>query len=338
MRLSGEDKKAGLHDVAKLAGVSHTTVSRVLNNHPYVSQKTRVKVESSMLELDFRPNMHARSLVTKTSRTIGILVIRDASLSGSLELLNQVSVEATNANFFTSITNFDRDGDELMSDAVNRLMDQAVVGLIIISSRVEGLEEIVRMAGRLPLVFCKAGPSGSPNRVRLANQKAGYRVTRYLLELGHTQIAHLGGPAGLLDADDRRIGWERAMVEVGLDTSMFEPGGWSADSGYDRSIRLIESGRSFTAVFAGSDEIALGLIHALNQRGLEVPGDVSIVGFDDLEQAKHFRPALTTIRQDFSEFGSRVISKLQAQIDGSMSPEFEPLNPQLVIRDSCRQL
>jgi DNA-binding LacI/PurR family transcriptional regulator len=338
MRQLGEEKKAGLHDVAKLAGVSHTTVSRVLNGHPYVSLKTRSLVESAILELDFRPNIHARSLVTRVSRTIGILVISDASLTGSLELLSQVSVEATNANLFTSITNFDRDGQEELSDAVNRLLDQAVIGLVVISSRPEGLGDIASMAGKLPLVFCKAGPPNFPHRIRLANQKAGYRVTRYLLELGHTHIAHLGGPAGLLDADDRKIGWERAMDEVALDTSMFEAGGWSADSGYERSIRLIESGRKFTAVFAGSDEIALGLIHALNQRGLEVPRDVSIVGFDDLEQAKHFRPALTTIRQDFSEFGSRVITMLQAQIDGSEIPEFEPLNPQLVIRNSCREV
>jgi DNA-binding LacI/PurR family transcriptional regulator len=335
MRVS---KQAGLHDVARLAGVSHTTVSRVLNNQQYVSGKTRAKVERAIQELAYRPNLHARSLVTSSSATIGVLIISDANLVGSLKILSEISVEATKASFLTSITSFDRNADESLKDAVFRLLDQSLAGLVVISARKAGLEEILDVAKGLPLVFCKAGPDRSGYRIKLENEEAAYRATHQLLSLGHKRIAHFSGPLGLIDSDDRRRGFERAMTDAGLPADMVYEGDWSADSGFGLGEELISSGKSFTAVFSGNDKMALGLIHALNQMGLEVPKDVSIVGFDDLEESKHFRPALTTVRQDFTEFGSRAIAILQAQIEGEKIPTFEAINPELVIRSSCAQL
>jgi DNA-binding LacI/PurR family transcriptional regulator len=328
-------KRAGLHDVAKLAGVSHTTVSRVLNEQQYVSEKTKSKVEKAMLQLDYRPNLHARSLVTRSSTTVGILIISDANLVGSLKILSEVSVEATKANFLTSITTYDRNADESLRHAMFRLLDQGLAGIVVISARKEGLNELVEWANGLPLVFCKAGPDNFGYRIKLENEIAAYRATHQLISLGHKKIVHFSGPKGLIDSDDRREGFERAMREAGLVPDMVYEGDWSADSGYKLGKDLIASGKKFTAVFSGNDKMALGLIHALNQKRLEVPRDVSIVGFDDLEESKHYRPALTTVRQDFSEFGSRAIAMLQAQISGGGKPNFEELNPELVLRNSC---
>ena len=328
-------KRAGLHDVAKLAGVSHTTVSRVLNGQQYVSEKTKSKVEKAMLQLDYRPNLHARSLVTRSSATVGILNISDANLVGLLKILSEVSVEATKANFLTSITTFDRKADESLRHAMFRLLDQGLAGIVVISARKEGLDELVELANGLPLVFCKAGPDNFGYRIKLENEIAAYRATHQLISLGHKRIVHFSGPTGLIDSDDRREGFERAMREAGLEPDMVYEGDWSADSGYKLGKDLISSGKKFTAVFSGNDKMALGLIHALNQKSLEVPRDVSIVGFDDLEESKHYRPALTTVRQDFSEFGSRAIAMLQSQISGEGKPTFEELNPELVLRNSC---
>lgn len=328
-------KRAGLHDVAKLAGVSHTTVSRVLNEQQYVSEKTKSKVEKAMLQLDYRPNLHARSLVTRSSATVGILIISDANLVGSLKILSEVSVEATKANFLTSITTYDRNADESLHHAMFRLLDQGLAGIVVISARKEGLNELVELANGLPLVFCKAGPDNFGYRIKLENEIAAYRATHQLISLGHKRIVHFSGPQGLIDSDDRQEGFERAMKEAGLVPDMIYEGDWSADSGYKLGKDLISSGKKFTAVFSGNDKMALGLIHALNQKSLEVPRDVSIVGFDDLEESKHYRPALTTVRQDFSEFGSRAIAMLQSQISGEGKPKFEELNPELVLRNSC---
>lgn len=330
-------KRPGLHDVAKVAGVSHTTVSRVLNDRQYVSPKTKRKVEKAMEELGYRPNLLARSLVTKSSATIGVLIISDSNLVGSLKILSEISVEATKADFFTSITSFDRSAGESLKEALYRLLDQGLAGLVVISARKEGLDEIVEMVQGLPLVFCKAGPDKYGYRIKLENETAAYRATHQLLSLGHKKIAHFTGPHGLIDSDDRQRGFEKAMKEAGLVTDMIYEGDWSADSGYRLGKALIASGKKFTAVFSGNDKMALGLIHALNQHGLEVPRDISIIGFDDLEESKHFRPALTTVRQDFSEFGSRAIAMLRAQMVGDREPKFEPLNPELVIRNSCAQ-
>jgi DNA-binding LacI/PurR family transcriptional regulator len=328
-------RRPGLHDVAKLAGVSHTTVSRVLNNRQYVSPKTKIRVESAMEELGYRPNLHARSLVTQSSSTIGVLIISDSNLVGSLRILSEISIEATKANLFTSITSFDRSAGEDLKDAVFRLLDQGIAGLVVISARKDGLDEIVGMAQGLPLVFCKAGPDNYGYCIKLDNETAAYVATKQLLGLGHQKIAHFSGPLGLIDADDRRVGFQRAMTEAGLSATMIYEGDWSADSGYQMAKELLASNQEFTAVFSGNDKMALGLIHALNQRGLDVPGDISIIGFDDLEESKHFRPALTTVRQDFTEFGSLAITMLHAQMNGEREPKFEPLIPELVLRNSC---
>lgn len=331
-------KRPGLHDVAKLAGVSHTTVSRVLNDRQYVSPKTKKKVEKSMEELGYRPNLLARSLVSQSSATIGVLIISDSNLVGSLKILSEISVEATKASFLTTITTFDRSDSRSLKEAMYRLLDQRLAGMVVISARKEGLDEVLELAQGLPLVFCKAGPENFSYRIKLENETAAYQATRQLLSLGHKKIAHFTGPHGLIDSDERQRGFERAMKEAGLSADMIYEGDWSADSGYNLGKTLIASGKKFTAVFSGNDKMALGLIHALNQNGLAVPQDISIIGFDDLEESKHFRPALTTVRQDFGEFGSRAIAMLRAQMVGDREPRFEPLNPELVIRSSCSQV
>lgn len=330
-------KRPNLHDVARLAGVSHTTVSRVLNNEQYVKEETASRVRLAMSDLGYRPNLSARSLVTNKSTILGVLIIPDSNLVGSLRILTAINLEASKVGFQTSITSSENTSVEGLRNAMHRLLDQNPAGVVIISSRKDGLDELVLVAQNFPLVFCKAGPDSFEYRVKLENEAAAISATNHLISWGHREIVHLSGPLGLIDSDERRLGFEKAMHESGLGSEMIYEGDWSADSGYNLGQKLIKSKRNFTAVFAGNDKMALGLIHALKANNMRVPNDVSLVGFDDLEESKHFRPALTTVRQDFEEFGSRSVAMIQSQISGETAPILNPILPELVSRNSCAQ-
>ncbi|GIH14763.1 LacI family DNA-binding transcriptional regulator [Rugosimonospora africana] len=323
-----------IHDVARLAGVSHQTVSRVLNDHPNVRRTTRDRVLSAMRQLNYRPNALARGLASRRSRTIGVVSF-DTRLFGPASTLLAIEQAARAAGYAVSLSS----GANLDAGSVRRgvqaLADQSVDGVIVIAPQEDSARGASEMHGGLPIVAVEAGYGGDVPVVSV-DQFAGARLaTDHLLELGHRTVWHVAGPADWLEAQERVEGWRASLAEAGLAAPPPIRGDWSPASGYRAGIEL--AGKSgVTAVFVANDEMALGLLHALNERGVRVPQDVSVVGFDNLPESEFFIPALTTVRQDFDELGRRGLQLLVDLMDKSPVDDRSRsrVAPSLVVRRS----
>ncbi len=341
-------RPATMADVARLAGVSHQTVSRVLNEHANVRPATRERVLNAIRQLDYRRNMAARTLVTRRSQMLGVVTF-DTTLYGPASTLFGLEQAAREIGYAVSIVSVRRIDRQAMAEAVTALADQAVAGIIVIAPQriaVEALNDLrVRGArGRIPLVAVEGDHSGKYPVVAV-DQNAGARlVTNHLLDLGHTTVWHVAGPPDWLEAQARVTGWEAALAERGAPVPEPLTGDWSPASGYrageELAARLAASSPGVpapTAVFVANDQMALGMLRAFHERGIRVPEDISVAGFDDIPEAAYLIPPLTTIRQDFGEVGRRSMSLLLSMIDAPEAadvPQRVVVPPRLVIRDS----
>jgi len=321
---------ASIRDVARLAGVSHMTVSRVLNNHPNVSEVTRARVEQAIAELRFRPSRTARALANGASRVIGVLEATGGRFHGPASTMVALEDAARAEGFSVMIAVIDPGDPGSEVAAVEHLLDQGAAGLILVGPGATASGALADAAGDIPLVVMHAAQiSGAGSADQL---EGGRRAARHLLDLGHTAIAHLAGPAGWLEAESRATGFVAELAAAGLAPVAVEAGDWTPDSGFEAGRALLARG-GFTAVFCANDQMALGLLHAAREAGVEVPGDVSVIGFDDIGEAAHYAPALTTLRQDFPALGRSAIGALLAQLNGTPAPGAAP-PPELVVRES----
>ena len=320
-------------DVARLAGVSHQTVSRVINGSEHVRADTRDRVLAAMRMLDYRPNALARALVTGRSRTIGVVSF-DTTLYGPASTLFGVERAAHAAGYFTSIfslTSLDRPS---VVSAVEHLRGQGVEGIVVVAPLRDAAAAIAALPTDVPIVAAEAGPDGHVP-VAAVDQHAGAAMaTRHLLELGHATVHHLAGPADWLESEDRIAGWRDALAAAGAEAPPPLRGDWSPRAGYELGRQLIER-PGVTAIFVANDQMALGLLRALHEHGREVPREISLVGFDDIPEAAYFTPPLTTVRQDFMELGRRGLHLLLADISrGGRSSTRDTVTPELVERSS----
>ena len=322
----------GLHDVARLAGVSHQTVSRVLNDRPHVREATRERVEQAVRELGYRPNVAARTLVTKQATTLGIIAVR-TTFFGPASLLAAIEQAARGEGWFVSIVSLhDLDGPALAA-ALDQLQRLAVAGVVVIAPQRAATEELRKRPPLVPVVAVDGGLEADLPVV-CVDQAAGARLlTEHLLDLGHATVHHVAGPEDWLEAEQRVAGWAEALQLAGA--RVVEPvrGDWSPRSGYQAGLRLALD-PAVTAVFAANDQMALGVVRALQDSGRAVPGEVSVVGFDDIPEAEFVGPGLTTIRQNFAEVGRRSITHLLALVRGEQPPDDGVVAPQLVVRAS----
>jgi DNA-binding LacI/PurR family transcriptional regulator len=320
-----------IRDVARAAGVSHQTVSRVINGHPALRDSTRQRVLQAMEELRFRPNRAARALVTSESRTIGALVSSGAEYGPSASL-RAVETAADEAGYVVDTAHIDHADRASIESALDRMVGHAVEGLVILAPQSRTLEVIEQLSIRIPFVTVHS--LHSEDHRMSVDQLAGARLaTRHLLELGHHRVVHVPGPEGWVETDARRQGYREEMTAWGFEPVVVPAGAWTADSGYRAGLGL-RGRRGFSAVFCGNDHIALGLVHAFAEAGLDVPGDVSVVGFDDVPEAAHFLPPLTTVRQDFPELGRRCMAVLLAELRGEQPARPGDVEPVLVVRES----
>ncbi len=320
-----------IRDVARAAGVSHQTVSRVINGHPALRDSTRQRVLQAMEELRFRPNRAARALVTSESRTIGALVSSGAEYGPSASL-RAVETAADEAGYVVDTAHIDHADRASIESALDRMVAHAVEGLVILAPQSRTLEVIEQLSIRIPFVTVHS--LHSEDHRMSVDQLAGARsATRHLLELGHQRVVHVPGPEGWVETDARRQGYREEMAAWGFEPVVVPAGAWTADSGYRAGLGL-RGRRGFSAVFSGNDHIALGLVHAFVEAGQDVPGDVSVVGFDDVPEAAHFLPPLTTVRQDFPELGRRCMAVLLAELRGEQPVRPGDVEPVLVVRDS----
>ena len=305
-------RAALMADVARLAGVSLQTVSRVINDSPHVRADTRARVRDAMRKLGYRPNPVARALVTGRSRTLGVVSF-DTTLYGPASTLFGIERAAHDADYFVSIVSMRSLTLPAVLNAVERLRAQGVDGILVIAPQESATRALLHLPEDFPVVAAEAGPGDAAPLVAV-DQVAGARLaTEHLLELGHRTVWHVSGPSDWLEAQDRRDGWRATLEAAGAAAPPVLAGDWSARAGHALG-RELAAKRDVTAVFVANDQMALGLLRALHEQGRAVPGDVSVVGFDDMEEAAHFWPPLTTIRQNFVDVGRLSVDALINEI------------------------
>ena len=330
---NGSIRPPSMMDVARLAGVSHQTVSRVLNGHPSVRSNTRLRVLASIQELGYRPNNVARALATGRSRTIGVIGL-DSTLYGPAATMHGVDEAARRAEYFVSTVGLASIDRESILESVDRLADGAVEGLVVIAPLSSAAEALVDLPVDLPIVAVNTHPKSDIAAVSVDQELGARKATEFLLETGRSTVWHLAGPPSWSESQGRLEGWRGALADAGVDAPPPLTGDWSARSGYEAG-QVLARMSDVTAVFAANDHMTLGLLRALHERGRAVPDDVSVVGFDDIPEAGYFLPPLTTIRQDFSEVGRRCVRLLVEQIESnSRSTEQSVVAPELVVRSS----
>jgi DNA-binding LacI/PurR family transcriptional regulator len=336
MGRSSDRRVPRLEDVAMHAGVSHQTVSRVVNNHPNVRTATRERVEAAIAELGYRRNTAARSLVTRRSQTIGVLGT-ELGQYGPANTLLGVQQAAREAGYFVSIAALKESGADSIADAVRHFTDQGADGIIVIVPHEGTLQTLEELNLAIPVAVVGTGGEGRFSGA-MVDQKLGARLAvAHLISSDHRRIGHIAGPQGWIDAAARTTGWREEMAAAGLDDDLLMEGDWSAGSGY-RIGRALAEKRIATAVFVGNDQMALGLLRAFGEAGIRVPQDVSVVGFDDQPEAAYFMPPLTTVRQDFEELGRRSMEMMRAQIEDGAASSTTVVEPKLIVRASAARL
>src|SRR3954471_3820997 len=317
-------------DVARLAGVSQQTVSRVLNQSPHVRPDTRERVLEAIRRLGYRPNRLPRAPGTRRTRTLGVLAF-DTTLFGPASTLLAIERAAHDAGYSVSIAGLRALDAGTLLGAVERLREQGVDGVLVIAPQESAAGGLLQLAAHdIPVVATEAGPAGGVPLVAV-DQVAGARLaTEHLLALGHRTVWHVAGPPDWPEAQDRVRGWRAALEAAGAPVPPPLPGDWSARSGYALGQLLGPA----TAVFAGNDQMALGVLRALHELGRRIPEDISVVGFDDIPEAAYFTPPLTTVRQRFDEIGRRALGLLVEQIEHGTRRAGETVAPELVVRAS----
>lgn len=324
-----------IFDVARLAGVSHQTVSRVLNDHPNVRDATRARVREAVVQLRYRPNVAARVMVTRRSRNLGLVTTGSPDYGPSSTVLGFAGA-ARHAGYSVTIsTAVDAEPASLRA-SVDLLLGQQVEAIVLVASSVRILNGIAGIGFDTPVIAVESSGVGPLPCVSI-NQYAGAQLaTEHLISLGHREIIHLAGPADQMDATERLRGWRDTMAEHGLVARAPLEGDWSPASGYRLGGQAAESSHAFTAIFSANDQMALGCLHALRDRGLIVPQDVSVIGFDDIPEAEHFTPPLTTMRQDFHQLGEDIMALVLATLSSAERAQPTRHIPELVVRDSTR--
>jgi DNA-binding LacI/PurR family transcriptional regulator len=319
-------------DVAKLAGVSHQTVSRVLHDSPHVREETRERVLAAIRQLDYRPNSMARALATGRSKRLGV-VASDTTQYGPASTVLGIEQAAYESGYTVTVASVRSVNRGTVLDAIQHLRDQGVDGVAVIAPHRAGADALRHIGPDFPVVAVEAGQNSSIP-VATVDQKAGaMAATRHLLDLGHRTVWHLAGPTDWQEADERIVGWRAALEAAEAPIPPVVRGDWTPRSGYELGESLLKN-KDLTAIFVGNDQMALGLLRRLHEMGREVPRDMSVVGFDDIPEAAYFTPPLTTVRQDFTELGRRCLRILIARIEGEREPARLVVRPELVVRDS----
>ncbi len=319
-----------IRDVARLAGVSHQTVSRVLNQHPSIRPETKQRVLDVMSELQYKPNRAARALVTSRSHTLGILSASSTQY-GPASSIAAIEAAAREAGYWVTTANIESGDAGSIADGLAHLAAQGIEGLVVIAPQVRVFDTLAQLSIDLPYVTLQS-TGRDPGHALSVDQIAGARLaTRHLIELGHRNIYHLAGPQDWIEAEARMRGFLDEMSAQDVPTTAPILGDWTADFGYYAGRELLTV-RDFTAIFASNDQMALGLMHAVRDAGLEIPRDVSIIGFDDIPEAAHFWPPLTTVRQDFAELGRRCVALLLGDLEDDSEQQDGTIVPELLVR------
>lgn len=333
-------KKPTIRDVSRRANVSVATVSRVLNNQPGFSEETRQKVLRAIRELGYQPNQVARGLVSRKTRTIGVLFPVVSSMF-SAALLQGIEAEANRRDYGVIVCNMGDKGNRF-ERVVGMLAEKRVDGLLFVSEWLSDTFARRLRSLAVPVVLVSTGGPGSPfPYVKADDFQGAFLATKHLLEAGHRRIGMVSGPPEDLIAGGPRIeGYRHALRSCGLLPSDRDIAVASFDfrTGLRAAGELLDRSPDLTAVFAASDEMAAGVLACCYQRGLRVPDDLSVIGYDNLAVAEMTSPPLTTVAQPLERMGRTALEMLLAMLEDGAAPDSRLLETAIVERHSVKRL
>ena len=320
-------------DVARVAGVSQKTVSRVVNGAPHVRPHVRERVKKAIEELGYRPNFAAQALARERSHTIGVLALGTRFFGPSRRVFT-LEHEARRLGYTMALTSVQDLSARSVADGIDALLQRGVEGLVVeVPTHLINIDP-AQLAG-LPVVTSAGWITGVSRQavVDIDQEEACRKLTTYLLDLGHETVWHVGGPRDWDAAQKRVVGWRSALRDAGARVPRVLYGDWSAASGYEQGRKLAHR-EDVTAIFAANDQMAMGILRAFHEAGRDIPGDVSVVGFDDVPEAEFQMVPLTTVGIDADKAAQRILAELLRMIEGA-EPPLEPVTlpgTELIIR------
>jgi LacI family transcriptional regulator len=337
------NKRATIKDVAKIAGVSTQTVSRVINDRPDVSPETREHIQQVILELNYQPSALARSLISQRSYTLGV-VTAGLKFIGPSRTLNGITSMAEHLKYallLEELPRFDtEDIQPLLHDLLARHVDGIVWAVPEVGDNRRWVEEILNDV-RVPVVFLTMQPRPGVTTVSVDNYAGGVLVTQHLLDQGCRRIGHISGPLDWWEARQRKLAWQDTLSKAGLSVEVGHctEGNWSSSSGEAAFMQLLKSYPEMDAVFVGNDQMALTVLQIAHRQGIRVPQDLAVAGFDNIVESAYFWPALTTINQNQHELGCRAVDETVKLIEAARNneklvPQNIVLSLELVVRES----
>ena len=338
-------KRVTIKDVAQAAGVSTQTVSRVVNKFAYVSDDTRQRVEEVVEQLGYRPSTLARSLIQQRSYTLGVITF-GLKYIGPSRTLNGISEKADELGYMLLMKELGNFNANRIDDVIGSLLARQVDGILWVAPEIgdnhswvdEHLDKF-----SVPFFFMAMQPRSGISSVATDNYQGAVMAVQHLMEQGKKKIGHISGPLGWWEADERKRGWRETLVKNGLDASekYCAEGNWSSASGEQAFLQLLETFPDMDAVFAGNDQMALSVLREAQRRGMRIPEQLAVVGFDNIAESAYFYPSLTTISQNLQVIGEQAVQSVIEMIQGRQQgkpviAQSSFVQPTLVVRESSK--
>lgn len=322
-----------LNDVAQASGVSHQTVSRVINDSPHVAAGTKARVLRAIAELGYRPNTVARQLVTGTSSTVGIISF-GTTYYGPAQMVHSIEHALKQRGYGFVFASLESVGLRAVRHALRDLERHRVAGLILVTPLLKVRpQDVQALCQSLPFVMIDLYKGATLPSVSFDQAHGSALATKHLLDLGHRHICEISGPLAWSGAFERHEAWRATLQQANVAPGLSVEGDWTAKGGYQAARKLLK--HTFTALVVGNDQMALGAMAALREQGRRVPEDVSVVGFDDIPEARYFQPPLSTLRQDFGVLGRESAAYIVGLIEkGEAVSDQILIGPELVVRSS----
>ncbi|CAH8235547.1 substrate-binding domain-containing protein [Vibrio aestuarianus] len=332
---------ATMKDIARLAGVSTSTVSHVINKSRFVSEDIAERVNKAAQDLNYAPSALARSLKMNRTRTIGMLVTTSTNPFFG-EVVKGVERSCYHKGYNLILCNTEGD-NERMKASINTLLQKRVDGLLLMCSTLEGERiEVFDRYPDIPVVVMDWGPMlFASDKIQDNSLSGGYIATNYLIECGHKEIGCITGPLIRHQAQMRYEGYKRAVLEAGLEINpqWIVESDFECEGGYEAFNRMLEKGPLPSSIFVSNDMMAMGVINAAHEKGIRIPEDVSIMGYDDIHIARFMSPALTTVHQPKYRLGKVAVETLLKKLEKeTLEPQVVQLDPTLVVRKSVKNL
>ena len=345
MLLSQRKKRVTIKDVAQAAGVSTQTVSRVINKFAYVSEETRQRVETVVQQLGYYPSTLARSLIQQRSYTLGVVTFGLKHIGPSRTLYG-IADKADELGFMLLMKELNNFDSSRIDDVIASLLARQVDGILWLAPEIgenhawidEHMEKIP-----VPVLFIAMKPREGISSVATDNFQGAVMAIQHLLDCGRKKIGHISGPLSWWEADERKRGWRETLKASGCDVSEGHcaEGDWSSASGEQAFVQLLESYPDMDSVFVANDQMALSVLRESCRRGVRIPEQLAVIGFDNIPESAHFYPSLTTISQDNQLLGElavqNIVEMIQArQGNKSVITQSRLIQPTLVVRESSR--